>query len=47
MTTTVNVAITERGIETPLGPLTIQQVEKGQRVLEEIRSALEAVNIQL
>jgi hypothetical protein len=36
LTTTVNATITANGIETPLGVLTIGQIEKGQAVLDEL-----------
>ena len=35
LTTTVNAKVTANGIETPLGVLTIGQVEKGEKVLEQ------------
>jgi hypothetical protein len=36
LTTTVAAKITANGIETPLGVLTIGQIEKGERILEEL-----------
>lgn len=38
---TVNVTITADGIETPLGILTLGQIEKGQAVLDELHDELE------
>lgn len=40
LTTTVNAKITANGIETPLGVLTLGQVEKGQAVLDNIDQEL-------
>jgi hypothetical protein len=37
LTQRVNAQITENGIETPLGVLTIDQVEKGEEILNEIQ----------
>lgn len=39
LTSTVNATITANGIETPLGVLTIGQIDKGQIVLDEIAEA--------
>lgn len=36
LTTTVNASITANGIETPLGVLTIGQIEKGQAILDDL-----------
>lgn len=36
LTTTVNVKITANGIETPLGILTLGQIEKGEAILQEL-----------
>ena len=36
LTTTVNAKITANGIETPLGILTIGQIEKGEQILDEL-----------
>jgi poly [ADP-ribose] polymerase len=36
LTTTVNASITANGIETPLGVLTLGQIDKGQDILDEI-----------
>lgn len=41
LVTTVNATITANGIETPLGVLTIGQIEKGQAVLDTIGKALQ------
>lgn len=41
LTKTVNATITANGIETPLGVLTIGQIDKGQAVLDELADALE------
>lgn len=41
LTTTVNATITANGIETPLGVLTIGQIDKGQAVLDEIAEVFE------
>jgi len=41
LTTTVNAIITANGIETPLGVLTIGQIDKGQEVLDQLTEALE------
>lgn len=41
LTTTINASITANGIETPLGVLTIGQIEKGQLVLDELATAFE------
>ncbi len=40
LTTTVAAKITANGIETPLGVLTVGQVEKGEEILEEINDAV-------
>jgi poly [ADP-ribose] polymerase len=40
LTTTVNAKITANGIETPLGVLTVGQIEKGEEVLGEIHSII-------
>ena len=40
LTTTVAAKITERGIETPLGVLSLQQVQKGEQVLDSIADVL-------
>jgi len=40
LTSTVNVSITANGIETPLGVLTLGQIDKGQLVLDQLASAL-------
>ncbi len=40
LTTTVNVSITAHGIETPLGVLTIGQVDTGQAILDKIAIAV-------
>ena len=40
LTTTVNVSITANGIETPLGVLTLGQIEKGQGILDQIAGIL-------
>jgi len=42
LTTTVSAKITAHGIETPLGVLTIGQVEKGEDILSEIHKAVSA-----
>lgn len=42
LTTTVAAKITANGIETPLGVLTIGQIEKGEQVLGEINDAVQA-----
>lgn len=42
LTTTVAAKITANGIETPLGVLTVGQVEKGEQVLQEIHQAVKA-----
>lgn len=42
LTTTVAAKITANGIETPLGVLTIGQIEKGEQVLGEINDAVSA-----
>lgn len=39
LTKTVNATITANGIETPLGVLTIGQIDKGETILEEIANA--------
>lgn len=44
LTTTVNATITANGIETPLGVLTIGQIEKGQAVLDEMVEIFEKKN---
>lgn len=41
LTTTVNAKITANGIETPLGVLTVGQIEKGEEILAEIHGLLE------
>lgn len=41
LTTTVNATITANGIETPLGVLTIGQIDKGQAVLDELAEVFE------
>ncbi|KAH3745603.1 ankyrin repeat protein [Pelomyxa schiedti] len=40
MTSIAAVTITSRGIETPLGLLTVEQINKGEAVLEKIKTAL-------
>jgi len=40
LTSTVNASITANGIETPLGVLTIGQIEKGQAVLDDLATAV-------
>lgn len=40
LTSTVNASITANGIETPLGVLTVGQIEKGQAVLDDLSIAL-------
>ncbi len=40
LTKKVNATITANGIETPLGVLTIGQIEKGEKILEEIAGAM-------
>jgi poly [ADP-ribose] polymerase len=40
LTTTVAAKITANGIETPLGVLTVGQVEKGEQILDEINDAV-------
>lgn len=40
LTKKVNATITANGIETPLGVLTIGQIEKGEKILEEIAKSL-------
>lgn len=40
LVSTVNASITANGIETPLGVLTIGQIDKGQAVLDDIATAL-------
>lgn len=40
LVTTVNVSITANGIETPLGVLTLGQIDKGQAFLDELNSLL-------
>lgn len=40
LTTTVNATITANGIETPLGVLTLGQIDKGQAVLDQIATAI-------
>jgi poly [ADP-ribose] polymerase 2/3/4 len=40
LTTTVHAAITANGIETPLGVLTVGQIDKGQAVLDQLAVAL-------
>lgn len=42
LTNTVNATITANGIETPLGVLTIGQIEKGQTILDQLVTAFEA-----
>ena len=42
LTTTVAAKITAHGIETPLGVLTVGQVEKGEEILEEINNAVKS-----
>jgi poly [ADP-ribose] polymerase len=42
LTSTVNASITANGIETPLGVLTIGQIEKGQAALDDLAAALGA-----
>jgi poly [ADP-ribose] polymerase len=44
LTKKVNATITANGIETPLGVLTIGQIEKGEKILEEIASSLKKKN---
>ena len=39
LTSTINASITANGIETPLGVLTIGQIEKGQAVLDQLAEA--------
>lgn len=41
LTSTINATITANGIETPLGVLTIGQIEKGQSVLDQLVEAFE------
>lgn len=41
LTSTINATITANGIETPLGVLTIGQIEKGQAVLDQLVEAFE------
>jgi poly [ADP-ribose] polymerase len=41
LTSTVNASITANGIETPLGVLTIGQIEKGQAILDALAAAFE------
>jgi poly [ADP-ribose] polymerase len=38
LTATVSAKITSRGIETPLGVLTLAQVEKGENILDELQT---------
>lgn len=45
LTSTVNASITANGIETPLGVLTIGQIEKGQDVLDQLSDALQKKKI--
>lgn len=40
LTTTVHASITANGIETPLGVLTVGQIEKGQNILDQLAIAL-------
>ena len=40
LTTTVNAKITANGIETPLGVLTVGQIEKGEEILAEIHALI-------
>ena len=40
LTTTVNAKITANGIETPLGVLTVSQIEKGEEILAEIHGLI-------
>ncbi|KYQ89839.1 hypothetical protein DLAC_09816 [Tieghemostelium lacteum] len=40
LTTTLSVTITKRGIETPLGVLSLEQVEKGEQALDQIHQEL-------
>src|SRR5574338_390306 len=40
LVTTVNASITANGIETPLGVLTLGQIDKGQAVLDQIATAI-------
>ena len=42
LTSTVAAKITANGIETPLGVLTVGQVEKGEQILDEINQAVKA-----
>jgi len=41
LTATVSAKITSRGIETPLGVLTLTQVEKGEAILDELQTLYE------
>lgn len=45
LTKKVNATITANGIETPLGVLTIGQIEKGEKILEEIASSLKKKSV--
>ena len=45
LTKKVNATITANGIETPLGVLTIGQIEKGEKILEDIAASLKNKNI--
>lgn len=42
LTTTVNVSITANGIETPLGVLTLGQIDKGQVILDQIAGVVKS-----
>ena len=47
LTKKVNATITANGIETPLGVLTIGQIEKGEKILEDIASSLKKKSADL